>query len=664
MSISKLSVLACGAWVLCGCGSSEAPAAQPPPPAQQPGDDAGVRALFGPRETTPLTPFPSDRYASADSTSSTGLRVALSSQTTSDPLVKWDARTIAQLDQLDGFSTAGGAWASFDGALDEASVVRAVDAYRGPDAPLLLLDVDAGSPERGKPVDLVVRCLSTTSDDGSARDHTVLAQPARPLRPKTRYLFVVTDRTKGADGKPVRPTAEMRALIGGSDASSYAGAVRAALAVLESSAQIPASRVALASLFTTSSATDAMAAMASARRASAPPSAVGAATLDKQETAPDDRRVRFAGKLTAPELRRSKPDGTWELVGGVPKVQSTATLEYYLVFSNQDHSGPRPVVVFAHGMGGDKESTWGPAKRLAELDVAVIGIDAPEHGSRATPPYPPGQTDTVKASLELLAIDPGAKTFDVARARDNFGQAISDELELVRFVQTLAGLDVLPVGAPDGVPDLDTSRILFLGHSFGASFGPALGAVAPEVLAACWNVAGGALMTMMRDSGTFKLLAGAARPAGASEVDIARWYALIQGIIDPSDPVTFGRFATLEPLPGVTGWRGADVLLQQVKDDAIVPNVATEMLARAAGLAQVGPPAKPIGGTTLLPAPVSGNLPGGGTGGVFVFDVADGKKAEHGTLISSTEGRAQYVELFRSALAGGRARIIDPIARP
>ena len=54
---------------------------------------------------------------------------------------------------------------------------------------------------------------------------------------------------------------------------------------------------------------------------------------------------------------------------------------------------------------------------------------------------------------------------------------------------------------------------------------------------------------------------------------------------------------------------------------------------------------------------------GGKTGGIFQFDTADGKPIDHGSLIFSTEAIAQYVEFFRSSLAGPKAVIKDPFAK-
>ena len=78
----------------------------------------------------------------------------------------------------------------------------------------------------------------------------------------------------------------------------------------------------------------------------------------------------------------------------------------------------------------------------------------------------------------------------------------SDQLELFRFVTTLGSLDVLPLGAPDGIPDVDASRILYIGESFGAVLGATALALGPEAHAACLTVGGDDLSLIMRDSST------------------------------------------------------------------------------------------------------------------------------------------------------------------
>jgi hypothetical protein len=127
--------------------------------------------------------------------------------------------------------------------------------------------------------------------------------------------------------------------------------------------------------------------------------------------------------------------------------------------------------------------------------------------------------------------------------------------------------------------------------------------------------------------------------------------------VDPGDPANYARFATLEPLPGVVDWRAKDVLIQEVENDNIVPNSSTEILARALGLAQVGPTTHEVPGMTRVASPATANLPSGATGGLTQFALADGKTADHGELIYSNDGKRQYIEFFRTALAG-RATIV------
>src|SRR6185503_10353150 len=101
-------------------------------------------------------------------------------------------------------------------------------------------------------------------------------------------------------------------------------------------------------------------------------------------------------------------------------------------------------------------------------------------------------------------------------------QMASDQLELIRFINSLGTLDLLPVGAPDGVPDLDVSKVLYIGHSFGSVQGPSAMALAPEIKHAVWNVGGDGLTMLIRDSGTFSLMVNALKPAGTSDGALAR----------------------------------------------------------------------------------------------------------------------------------------------
>ncbi|MGE3672178.1 MAG: hypothetical protein AB7K71_21080, partial [Polyangiaceae bacterium] len=260
----------------------------------------------------------------------------------------------------------------------------------------------------------------------------------------------------------------------------------------------------------------------------------------------------------------------------------------------------------------------------------------------------------------FFGIDEATNEFDIARARDNFRQMAADQLELVRFIQGLSELDVLPVGAPDGVPDLDTSNILYIGHSFGSVQGATIASIAPEIRAVTWNVGGAGLMMLLRDSKTFNIVVKGIAGDGIPFGSVASFMAMTQSIVDPGDPLNFAHYVTQEALPGIPGWVPRDVLLQEVDDDGIVPNSTSDALARAAGLELVHE-VRPIPGIPAVSAPVSGNLSGGATGIITQFDRVEGdtKVAEHGGLIFTPEAQDQYVKFFQSVLAG-KSQVTSP----
>jgi hypothetical protein len=404
------------AWVLgvvlAGCDDSEVPAMTASPAAVVPKARAATVALYGDPAVTTLTPFPSNRYTSTDSSSPTGLRVKIDARPAQDAVLGAFPQLAAQLSGADGFSTVGGVAVSFQGDLEPTQLARGVDGYTTPDAPLVMLDVDAASPERGQATPLVVSYYPTRStDDGPRVDYTLVAQPARPLRPRTSYLFVVTSRLRDLKGLPVGPSEATDALLAGGE-GAYGARVRAALPLLKKAFDVGADQIALATLFTTASVIDETFAMAGGLRSSSTPELAGALTVVEKGQG-GDPRVRFKGAYGSPEFRQTKGDGRFQIKAGAPTPQASVDLEFLLSFSDRNAVGPRPVVIYGHGIGGDKEEVWGTSQRLAGVGdggVAVIGIDAPEHGARALPGSNP--------IFSFFAIDDKTGAFDLFRVRD------------------------------------------------------------------------------------------------------------------------------------------------------------------------------------------------------------------------------------------------------
>lgn len=612
-----------------------------------------------------LTPYPSNRYAVPDPASPTGLRVDITAEATGDPLLSSYGSTFEQVNEMDGFSTSGGVIVSFTGPIEIRGLitdeladppildpVRDASEYTKAGSPLLLVNVDPASPERGKAHGIVPRWWEQPKDDYYTYDEfTLIAQPATPLLPGTRYVFAVTRSLKSRGGGEVVRSAETEQLLRGELAGDpYADEVLSGLDEAAASVGVSRDDIVLATSFTTASILGPTIEMAKAARASVPPALVS--PWEVETPMGGDKRIRFRAEYEAPEYRKALPDGKWEVNGGKPVAQKSVGLEVFLTFADGTKSGPRPVVIYGHGLGGDKDGCWGTADRLSEINAAVVAIDSPEHGSRSAEPG-----DGLAAAFAFFGLDEATFAFDIGRARDNFRQMASDQLELVRFLGSLGSLDLLPAGAPDGVPDLDVSRILYIGHSFGSVQGPTAFAVAPEITQAVWNVGGDGLTMLMRDSGVFSLLVNGIKPEGTSSGAIARFFAITQAIVDPGDPLNYARFGAQVALPGVPGWAPRDMLLQEAIDDGIVPNSTSEALARAAGLVLVDA-VRPVSGLSSVDGPVTGNLPGGATGALSQFDRMEGDKiANHGDLIFSPEARAQYVEFFKTGLSQPHATV-------
>ncbi|MEZ4440376.1 MAG: hypothetical protein R3B72_14870 [Polyangiaceae bacterium] len=652
----RISGSALLALALIGCGDPG------PPPSSEP----SVTVLYGDPETTELLPYPSNRYT-VPADRPTGLAVAIPTGTPDLVVDSAAAEVVAELEAMDGFSTTGGIMVGFDGPVDYAAWAAAPEAgameppvdasrFQQADSPFVLVDVDPASPDHGRAIGLVPRYWATDPAADVVQDHTLIALPAQPLRPGTRYLFAVTDALKAEDGTAVARSDEGDALMAAATSGSggaYASEVGEGLAVVEESIGIAPARVVLATSFTTASVTGEMFRLAEAARQTPAPVLLEDWSIEED---PSDARVILRAVFEAPEYRQPLPDGRFVIgASGAPEIQAKVGLEVFMAVSDEASTSPRQMVIYGHGLGGDKGGVSGASTRLAPLNAAVLSIDSPHHGSRAEAGA--AGLDAVFKFFGIDNSDPDNQTFVIGRARDNFRQMAADQLELVRLIRSLEGVDLLPFGNPDGVPDFDTSRIFYIGHSFGSVQGATIAALAPEISHITWNVGGAGLMMLLRDSNTFRLVVNGLRPEGVSDGALARFMAITQAIVDPGDPLNYAPHVLREPTPGVTGWAPREVLLQEVIADTIVPNSSTRALARATGLA-LQDAIEPVSGLPLVTGAQTANLSSGTTGVMAQFDTMDGgKQATHGELYFSAEGLGQYLSFFQSALTAEHATV-------
>lgn len=277
-----------------------------------------------------------------------------------------------------------------------------------------------------------------------------------------------------------------------------------------------------------------------------------------------------------------------------------------------------PVVVFMHGITGDRTNAAAIADAYASQGFAVVAIDQVLHGitNKANPfyagaanpaaavlypagtrertfdidcltlggpaplPVPDGVTDT--SGFNTIVIGVGASLVQ----RDIFRQIGSD---LITLVKSLPNLDL----DGDGAGDIDASQIHYAGQSLGGIVGPAC--ICSEMNSYYLNVPGGPYAEIARTSPSFApivnaLLASLNPLLQPGNSLYSQFFRETLALIDAGEPVNYvARLVQDRP-----------VLFTKVVGDATVPNATTDYVTRTAGATKI---------TAAGPNPVAAGSP-------------------------------------------------------
>ena len=300
-----------------------------------------------------------------------------------------------------------------------------------------------------------------------------------------------------------------------------------------------------------------------------------------------------------------------------------------------------PVVIFQHGIGGNKEQFLAIAGSLAVAGHAAIAIDHPLHGERdfGSDQFNAGVDPTAYLNLSSLLT-----------ARDNLRQSSSDLLALRHAIGNSNSFF--------GGVNVDSSKVKFVGHSLGAIVGTNFLAIANsphmyseqadqlgvsfDINEATLGMPGGGIASFLLESGQFGPVVGGLlsyqqiepfRQAANQAIEnnggpapgspgfndfIAQFYvqffaeapaALVAGrddlltqfrfaaqtVIDSADPVNHAALARSTETP---------ILLIQADGDTVIPNTTGYPTSGTAPLAQLlGLPV--ITETTVSEDPIS-----------------------------------------------------------
>lgn len=320
------------------------------------------------------------------------------------------------------------------------------------------------------------------------------------------------------------------------------------------------------------------------------------------------------------------PDGLFVRKDGKFQTFPPEHVEFWLMVPTGG-PGPHPIALVMHGIQSSHDAMCGISREFLKQGFAVLLFDWPKHGNRGS------------GALEFLGID------NPLKGRDNFRQAAADVSSAILLLERLAKeVDRMPLEAPDGLPDLDVSKIVYLGHSLGGIIGVLHLPFSDRIGAMLANVTGVGVFHLMEFYMNTVLLPGVF--GGVGPLFAAQHFMWL------GDGVTFAPHLVDAPYSVAQG--GKDLLIQEATEDETVPNTATEALARSANLKVIEPVAEPIDGVGSVPA-------AGVSSGIFQF-----LGSFHGFLFDSDDpgqklGRAQALHFLKTRVTTGKAEILDAL---
>lgn len=380
---------------------------------------------------------------------------------------------------------------------DEANVIAA-DAG----SPMLLVDVDPDSPDRGRLYPVVAR---TFRPDFYTQTEGFLSVGPRPgfVLPASRtFAFVVTTAVQDARGRPLEVNEDLAALAAGETPAGARGAEAQALyAPLWDTLDtlgVGRDTVAAATVFTTGDVVKEVYELSERVRDSFD------VTVDSLSLARTrDRYCDLRTEIDLPQFQRGTPpfdtEGTFEFDGeGLPIEQRTEAAKLVITIPREPMpEAGYPLMVYYHGSGGiasqvvdrgtqSRDGTIvageGPAHVIAAHGFAAAGASLP-----LSPDRLPGAAATEYLNLENLAA-----------FRDTFRQGVLEQrlmldalLELEVDPATLGSCDGVELPAGETMIRFDPDSLVALGQSMGGMYTNMIGAVEPRFEALVPTGAGG-----------------------------------------------------------------------------------------------------------------------------------------------------------------------------
>ena len=320
------------------------------------------------------------------------------------------------------------------------------------------------------------------------------------------------------------------------------------------------------------------------------------------------------------------------------------------------------VIIFQHGITGQKEQVVAVAGALTAAGYTIVAIDLPLHGALAVP----GHTTGAVWGQDFMAVGAPLAT------RSNIQQAALN-LHRLELTMRTGGFAAVAGAAGAGL----TADIKFVGLSLGSIVGsyylagnttlsttgyPYTQMTLNSDMKGLLSVPGGRLAYLMKDSPAFSpsINAGlAAKGITSGSVSYNQFFQVTQSIVDPVDPATM----TTPLAAGLPSRLSGRIAMQEAVGDQVIPNTSTRYLGNALGGRGV------LGSAGAALAPGFNQLAylGGSIPATFMYTLDSGgvptpKTAVAATLATATTPVEGYFQFNQTGVSHGF--LLDPTGSP
>ena len=534
-------------------------------------------------------PFPSNVFTVADESTPTGRRV-MYDQEAAPATLSGTKVDLSVLERSDGFSTSAALMVHLPGAT-VSGLPSPLDIGLSvePESPTVLLEADTGErvPHFSE--------LDMSRPDDPRRVFYI--RPVTPLKEGTRYIAAIRDVVDGS-GMPLPPSPAFEALrdLRPSDDESVEARrpLYADIFARLGDAGVERDSLQLAWDFTTASRENITGTMVHIRDDALEVVGAGgpAYTIDEiEEDFSEEIMRRVAGSITVPLYLETEETGSGFNWGddGMPEQNGFADFDFEILIPYSAMEAPGPIVHVGHGLLGSLEEVRsGHYRRLAnEHNFIMVATDW-----------------AGMATVDLLNLGTFLGNGEVHRfytVADRLQQGIVNAIVFSRALQGDMALDpALDMGDHSAV---DPSRVFYVGSSQGGIMGSVLLAVSPDIQRGILDVPGQPYNLLLNRSVDFDNYLALLRQNFDNPIDIQFALGIIQMLWDRSEPAGYTHLIRDGLLPGSPP---KDVLMQVAIGDHQVSTLGAHIMARAAGVPNLGPVNREIWGLENVEGTVEG----------------------------------------------------------